>query len=587
MTKRYLRLLLALVLAFSMVLGMAPASFAEGAEGTVPDPESTLPAGEGEAAPAADEKTYTVTYTNGQGRFEDQVYTVKEGEPVPAFQGGLMYDGYLLTTWNGKYKASEPINETVTANRTFSARWTSTPSPLDEAAALNQGTVRLTDEFRPNGAYDPRAIRLVPGSFTVGETTWDGSKYIATITITDVKPYEEALSAAVKQYGDFKYVFNSEETPEENLTIHFASKLSWKGNGQSSNLSASFGKWMLDTSYYPSAYRSQLLFNRAYSVTFKDGADGSVFAEKTLDVIETVKDAASIAAFEVPARPGYTFTGWLAESGTLTEDGEAVTSDAVLVAQWEKNSYTLSFDAAGGSPAEAKTLSYGDALGELPVSTREGYVFDGWYYADGTKASAEDLFTADEDIALTAQWTQETYTLSFNAEGGDTIEPKQVSPGKPVGELPTPTRKGYTFEGWYYADGAKASAEDVYNAKGDMELTAKWTANTYVIRFDPNGGKVDVTEKKVTFGEKLGELPVPTKEGCKFAGWCDNDGNLYLANTIYSIDGDVAVFACWVDPSVNPKTGDDANALLYGALMLGSLAAATYVTMQLKKRRDN
>ena len=304
----------------------------------------------------------------------------------------------------------------------------------------------------------------------------------------------------------------------------------------------------------------------------------------------TVAFDSAVGELPTPTREGYSFDGWVDEDGNLVtaDTVYTVADDSELTAQWTPVEYTVTVDPGNGEDPYEITITYEDTVGEkVEEPVREGYTFGGWVDQDGNPVDADAAYNQGIE-SLTAVWTANTYTLIFDANDG-TAEPesKTVTYDQPIGDLAKATRKGYSFDGWYYADGAKASAEDVFKAAGDVTVTAKWTANTYTIRFDPNGGKVDVTEKQVIFGEKVGELPVPTKEGCTFAGWSDRDGNLYQANTIYSIDGDVALFACWIDPSVNPKTGDDANAWLYGALMLGSLAAAAYVTMQLKKRKEN
>lgn len=304
----------------------------------------------------------------------------------------------------------------------------------------------------------------------------------------------------------------------------------------------------------------------------------------------TVAFDSAVGELPTPTREGYSFDGWVDEDGNLVtaDTVYTVADDSELTAQWTPVEYTITVDPGNGEDPYEITITYENTVGEkVEEPVREGYTFGGWVDQDGNPVDVDAAYNQGIE-SLTAVWTANTYTLIFDANDG-TAEPesKTVTYDQPIGDLAKATRKGYSFDGWYYADGTKASAEDVFKAAGDVTVTAKWTANTYTIRFDPNGGKVDVTEKQVIFGEKVGELPVPTKEGCTFAGWSDRDGNLYQANTIYSIDGDVALFACWIDPSVNPKTGDDANAWLYAALMLGSLAAAAYVTMQLKKRKEN
>ncbi|MDD6468163.1 MAG: InlB B-repeat-containing protein [Erysipelotrichaceae bacterium] len=346
------------------------------------------------------EETYTVTYTDPSKTFEEQVYVVNANDPIPAFEGSLQRDGYVFSTWNGKYKNGEQTKETVTTNRIFSARWVAAPKPLDNATTLSKGQIRATDEFRQNGSFDIFNVKLIDSTFTLKETTWDeeNQKYIASILITDPNAYEVALEEVGKKYGMDNYVFNQEKTPEENLIIHFSNKKNYKGNASYSNLEATFGGWLLDSAYYPGSSRSQLLFNLAYGVTFKDGADGAAFETYTASTVETAKGEASVASFE-PKRYGYIFTGWTSENEKLLEDGRTITGNDVLTAQWQVNKYTVSFEGY----ADSQTVEYGKTVIKPQDPIKEGYTFVGWYLND----EAYDFNTpVKENIELTAKFTK-------------------------------------------------------------------------------------------------------------------------------------------------------------------------------------
>lgn len=137
-----------------------------------------------------------------------------------------------------------------------------------------------------------------------------------------------------------------------------------------------------------------------------------------------------------------------------------------------------------------------------------------------------------------------------------------------------------TFDGWYDENGAQYTEDTIYAIAGDATLTARWTANIYEITLDANGSVTDVALVQVTFGQAVGALPTPTREGYTFGGWYDKDGNRYDASSVYSVKGDTTLTARWIENSV--QTGDGFPIfLLSGAMM----AAAAGAVMLLLKRR--
>jgi len=137
-----------------------------------------------------------------------------------------------------------------------------------------------------------------------------------------------------------------------------------------------------------------------------------------------------------------------------------------------------------------------------------------------------------------------------------------------------------TFDGWYDENGAQYTEDTIYAIAGDATLTARWTANIYEITLDANGGKVEPSALAVVYGQAVGQLPVPVREGYTFGGWYDKDGNRYDASSVYSVKGDTTLTAHWIENSV--QTGDGFPIfLLSGAMM----AAAAGAVMLLLKRR--
>ena len=237
--------------------------------------------------------------------------------------------------------------------------------------------------------------------------------------------------------------------------------------------------------------------------------------------------------FELPReenlkKAGYTLSGW-------TEKGKQnivwiipVTATGVknVVAQWKANTYNVTFEANEGTvEPKPRTVTYGSTYGELPTPTREGYEFVGWFTEQngGTKVMADTVVTTAKDHKLYAHWTQNVYDVRFDANEG-TVETKTqtVTYGSTYGELPTPTREGYEFAGWFTEQngGMQVMADTKVTTAADHTLYARWTQNVYDVRFDANGGKEAYEPKKVCHGDAYKQFPLtPTRIGYEFAGW--------------------------------------------------------------------
>lgn len=139
--------------------------------------------------------------------------------------------------------------------------------------------------------------------------------------------------------------------------------------------------------------------------------NGGTYKETEANTVEHQYIGKTIA-LETPLKTGYSFTGWTKSgSGTLSSDNTTYTistSNDTITANWTPNDYTLSFDANGGSVDPAsKTVTFDNAIGELPEPVRTGYDFTGWYTAqDGGEAvSDETVYTTAYNSTVYAHWT--------------------------------------------------------------------------------------------------------------------------------------------------------------------------------------
>ena len=189
-------------------------------------------------------------------------------------------------------------------------------------------------------------------------------------------------------------------------------------------------------------------------VTYKDG--DSEYAKQVLPsgTLATRPDAPA-------ATPDYTFGGWNKADGTAWDyASDKVTDNITLYAKWAANTYTITFDTAGGSEIAPITQDYGTVITAPEAPTREGYTFIGWDKEIPTTMPAENM-------TVTAQWEINQYTITFDTNGGSEIAPITQEYGTHITAPADPTREGYTFIGWDQEIPTTMPAEN-------MTVTAQW-----------------------------------------------------------------------------------------------------------------
>ena len=324
-----------------------------------------------------------------------------------------------------------------------------------------------------------------------------------------------------------------------------------------------------------------------YTASFDANGGSAAIASKTVAYGAAYGTAFDDGNLPSATRTGYTFQGWFTSSGGGTQitpsTAVSTASDHVLYAHWKANSYTVSFDANGGSPGIAsKTVTYDSTYGTLPTSTRTGYTFDGWYTAKdgGTKVEPTAKFQIDAAQTLYAHWTAKTYTVSFDANGGSsTVASKTVTYDSTYGTLPTPTRTGYTFDGWYTAKsgGVKVVSTAKVQLTSTQTLYAHWTAKTYTVSFDANGGSSTTASKTVTYDSTYGDLPTPDRNGATFSGWytAESGGTQITSSSKVAIVGNHSLYAHWeFDSLVVTFVGPDGTVIKEQSVEYGESADA-------------
>ena len=210
---------------------------------------------------------------------------------------------------------------------------------------------------------------------------------------------------------------------------------------------------------------------------------------------------------------GHTFKGWYDNEGLtgdpVTAIGGTEMGNKEYWAKWEINQYTITFDTAGGSAIAPITQDYGTAITAPADPTREGYTFAGWDTAIPATMPAHNM-------TITAQWTVNQYTITFDTDGGSEVAPITQDYGSAITAPAAPTREGYTFTGWDKTIPATMPA-------GDMTITAQWTVNQYTITYDLDGGTAEGNPDTYTVETDAFTLKNPTRPGYTFTGWSGTD----------------------------------------------------------------
>ena len=240
-----------------------------------------------------------------------------------------------------------------------------------------------------------------------------------------------------------------------------------------------------------------------------------------------------------PTKTGYLFLGWYSTStfdaGTeVTEITLGSTEDVNLYASFILDEFTITFDTAGGSVVAAITDKYNAAITKPADPTKTGYTFAGWSPEVPTTMPAED-------ITVTAQWTINQYTITFDTAGGSSVAAITQDYNTAVTSPSDPTKAGYTFNGWDTTIPATMPAENI-------TVTAQWTLDEYTITYNLDSGTNSASNPATyTVETTTFTLVDPTRTGYNFLGWFTDSGCTVAADTTIEkgSTGNLTFYASW------------------------------------------
>ncbi len=388
------------------------------------------------------------------------------------FNGGVYKDGYILTGYkldNEQYDLSLPVTKPITLVAVF--------EKLPDAPTLSLVPLSETQDY----------ISYENGEFTYklrvsADESVDGAEIYSTnssIPLAVVEPVTDNNSTIVnvpkngyRSYYAKSYKMINEEKyySDQSIGVSISS-----GNmlytvtfaGEFGNIPApvpqqvedglfaaspivlervgyTFKEWQLNgvTYDFNTPVTSDITLTAVwdtnkYTVNFYSNGGSEVESQ--------IVDFGSVATKPTnPTKDHYNFVEWQL-NGETYDFSTPIMSDINLVAEWNIDKYTITFESNGGSEVESQIVDYGYSATKPDDPTRDHYDFVGWKL-NGSPFSFYTPITSD--ITLTAEWEINKYNVYFNSDGGDYIQPQTINYGSTATKPTDPVKYNYVFIEW-------------------------------------------------------------------------------------------------------------------------------------------
>ena len=345
---------------------------------------------------------------------------------------------YFNEVWGSKY--------TTSAGKTMSTSSNGLTKPTKTYNTFNgyyTGTnCSGTQVIKANGYLATTNYKLFSEDSTV-YACWTPVTY----TLTFYKRSGESVSPTSQAYNAGA-AYESFPTP---------TKANYTFVGWSTSSSYCTTSYLLKTTDIPTTSRTvYACWSRIqYTLTFNKRSDESVSPTS-----KTYNAGSTYGSFPTPSKTNHTFVGWSTSetncsTSYILKTSDMPTQSMTVYACWNKIQYTLTFYQRSGESVSptSKTYEAGVAYGSFPTPTKTNYTFVGWSTSSSYCTTSYLLNTTDipnQNRTVYACWQKSNATITFNADGG-TVSPTSISVkiNQAIGTLPTPTKPGFLFGGWY------------------------------------------------------------------------------------------------------------------------------------------
>ena len=312
----------------------------------------------------------------------------------------------------------------------------------------------------------------------------------------------------------------------------------WKHNGITQNNSFTWNYLTKQTFVASWAYID-------YTITYNLNGGTNAVSNPTS---YTIDDSFMLSG---ASKAGYYFRGWAKNDNSIISSlSKGTFGDISLTAQWKPITFTYTLDDGydGAILSESQYSVAYDQRFYLPVIEGRGLTFLGWYlngtcYSNGGSSFKWQFVTTQTFVA---RWAHIEYPITYHLNGGTN---SQSNPSSYIViddfDFASPTKKGYTFDGWIDDNtNDKVTGVD-YNSIGDISLSATWKANYYTVYYTPNNG--DNTFSTEVLFDSLVNHPTVSRIGYTFAGWYN--GSVLYTDSTWKDDSTVYLNATWTPNS--------------------------------------
>lgn len=512
--------------------------------------------------------SYLITCVVGGELYWQGNYTIDQSRNIPdvTVSSGFVPNYHVFAGWTGTDLTQPTTNLVIstgnTGNRSYVAQFigeTYNITYLDEYEnALGYDVVMPTGHPQTH-RFDQDTVLPVPTRAGYEFAGWynENGVQVATIAandtdyVADFKLYAHWTAKTnnvtyLDEGGNvFTGTFSNGQTTtfvyDQNSALIAPTKTGYDFAGWYTDPACTNRVYQIYAYTYPNDLTLYVKWTPAvYNITYLDEGgnaySGNGWVANNHPTTHTYDTATDLVA---PTRTGYTFVGWYTDEECTMPVNQVsaftYTDNFYLYAKWSLNTYHISYldqydRAYTGSIAGLPTTYDYETQVDLPLPTRSGYDFVGWYVnsdcTEGYEVEYIPAHSVAQDITLYAKWTNEQYTVTLYANNGEQDhETVDVYYDTAYGVIADPTRQYYQFEGWYLDNETftqRVYPETVYPYSEDSNLYAKWSLVNYTITLDVDGviSEVQITNQTPAF-----TIENPTKTGYTFAGWIRDDNN--------------------------------------------------------------
>lgn len=461
------------------------------------------------------------------------------------YRDGYTFDGWYTALTGGTYVggAYSSYQPSTSGSTTLYARWTPYPVSQNYSPSLSGSGITGTQLSGTAGSYNyassvsTRIAYNTAGSFPNNENqTSQPNPYTVTDSDASYAPFYFATKDTVVGTDGLVYYFYS-------YPIVSKLKVTFNSQGGSYVDPISYQASSVNYITLPYIYRDYYTFSGWYtaasggtrvggiydSYLASDSVSVTLYARWTLTPI-TQYYSPSLSGSGISGTSLYASSGGYANGTYLgTEIAYGTENDFATYnntsTQWfqtKTSPYTI-------TDGDATSPSYYFASMDR-VQNGAGVVY--YYYSSSIRSGFQ-------------------ITYVYNNGYGNSTENFYSSGTNPTLILPSPTKSGNVFNGWFDSE---TGGNFVGNAGAgyippntNKTLYAQWTANTYTLTYDPNGGSVSPSTKEILYGDEYGTLPTPTRPGYTFIGWYTDlsYSSQVISSSTYEQSGDSRIYAKW------------------------------------------